>query len=156
MKTTRSLWAALVMTGAVALAGCANVPASGPVNWDDSLDFGVPGEVLETHADVQFYPACGTEVLNWDGTAYYPYNPSQLNDFPDPTDTVTRASALGTAVTARWVGTSALLPTVPMPGPGDDNGTLVVYQGGHAYWESDNGELHTWLTTTELEHAWVC
>lgn len=155
----RTLVAAAVTAAALALASCASAGPSGPsvpIQWDSELDLGIPGEVLDTHHDVAFYPACGTEVLNWDGTAYYPYGPSQLDDFPDPTDVVSRASALSTVASANWARMSAPLPTVPMPEPGDDTGTLVIYEGEHAYWESDNGELHTWLTTTELEYSWIC
>lgn len=156
MKTKKSLWTGLAIAGAVTLVGCANATPSGPVSWDDELDFGVPAVVLETHARVPFYPACGNEVLTWDAVAYYPYNPTQLDDFPDPAGVVTDASALGTQVTPGWARMSAPLPAVPMPEPGDDTGTLVTYEGGHAYWQSDNGALDTWLTTTELEYNWVC
>ena len=51
---------------------------------------------------------------------------------------------------------SAPLPAIPMPEPGDDAGTMVIYEGGHAYWESENGALNTWLTTTELDYNWIC
>lgn len=152
----KTLTTAATAAIAVALASCAAAAQQGPVEWDTQLDLGVPGDVLETHPDVTFYPACGNETLTWDGTVYYPYNPSQLDDFPDPTDVVTRASALETPAAPRWARMSAQLPAVAPPQPGDDTGTLVVYEGGHAYWESDNGELDAWLTTTELEYMWVC
>lgn len=138
------------------LAGCTHTPASGPVDWDDELDFGVPGEVLETHANVPFYPACGNEVLSWEGANYFPYNPTRLDSFPDPTDQVSSASARESAGLPGWARMSAPMPAIVLPGPGDDTGTLVVYEGGHAYWQSANSELSAWLTTTEVEYLWVC
>ena len=40
--------------------------------------------------------------------------------------------------------------------PGDDTGTLTIYDDGTAYWVSDNGDLDTWLTTDEITYEWVC
>lgn len=149
--------AAGLVVAVVALVGCATTAAEPePVQWDDRQDFGVPGDMVATHSDVPFYPACGNEVLTWDETAYYAYKPSQIDDFPDPADVVTRASALANSPLPTWARMSAPVPAVAPPGPGDDRGTLVIYEGGHAYWESDNGELSTWLTTTELEYMWIC
>ena len=76
MKPKTSFIAGLAVAAVLALAGCAGAASSGPVNWDDDQDFGVPGEVLETHANVPFYPACGNEILTWEGTSYYPYRPA--------------------------------------------------------------------------------
>lgn len=165
----KSRAAATVLAVVLTLAGCAEVapgepgpsdpgevaPTS-PVSWDDEFDFGVPGEVLETHADVRFYPACGNEVMDWDGVRYYQYRPSRIHDFPDHAGVVTGASAVENLPTLTWARMGSPLPAIPMPEPGDDTGTLVIYQGGHAYWESDNGALWAWMTTTKLEYNWVC
>lgn len=144
-----------VVTAAVALGACSTTP-SNHVDWDGTHDFGVPGAVLETHGDVPYYPACGNEVLTWEGEDYFPYNPADIDDFPDPTAMETRASALGATAPLAWVRMSVPLPSVVPPGPGDDVGTLVIYEGGHAFWESENGALSTWLTTAELQYNWVC
>jgi hypothetical protein len=36
------------------------------------------------------------------------------------------------------------------PGPGDDIGTLTVWADGVARWESDSGNLATWLVDDEI------
>lgn len=45
---------------------------------------------------------------------------------------------------------------VVAPGPGDDLGTLVIYENDLAYWEPDSGTLSTWLTNTKIEYNWAC
>jgi len=169
----RRLRTAMTATVVLALAECASGAApQGPVDWDERLDLGVPGGLIETVMDVEYYPACGNEPLRWDDETYYPYEPADQSGFPNPTETgdlEPQAAPLlgGDAVPAEvstlgWARASAVVPTVGgaravvAPGPGDDLGTLYLYEGGHAHWRANSGDLATWLTTTEIEYMWVC
>lgn len=141
-------------TGAcLALAGCALGPST--LTYDERSDHGVPGEALQVDSGVRYYPACGNEVLSWEGSRLYPFTPVNLDEFPEqpiPDWADAEAAASDGAVFA----SAAYAPAVVAPGPGDDVGTLVIYEGALAYWESDSGELATWLTRDEIEYAWVC
>lgn len=158
-------WTAGAAVATLLLAGCATGAApSGPIQWDDELDLGVPGDLVGTQSGVEFYPACGNEVLLFEDEAWYPYTPSNLEDFaglalalPSTGRGLARASAavLEVAVPETAV-VSLAVPAVVAPEPGDDTGRLTRYEGGFAYWVSDNGSLSTWLTTTEIEYGWVC
>ena len=146
--------------GLVMLGGCAapgSAPAD-PLDWDDELDLGAPGERIDEYAAVEYYPACGNEVLTWEGERYFPFTPAHGEDFPAAhaamPASVVECGALGFARASAM--RAAPGRTVVAPGPGDDVGTLVVYDGGFAHWSADSGELATWLTTTELTYAWVC
>lgn len=95
--------------------------------------------------DVAFYPACGNETLVHDGVTWYPI---VRDDWPAP------SAKPATASGGRGIGAS--VPMVAAPGPGDDTGTLYVYREGKAYWVSDSGNLHTWLTVVPQTYNWVC
>ena len=94
---------------------------------------------------VEFYPACGNTPLEYGGRTWYPI---VRDDWSTP---VAKAAA---ASGGRGVAVS--VPMVAAPGPGDDVGTLYVYPHGIAYWVSDNGDLHTWLTLVPQTYNWVC
>ncbi len=143
---------------AALLAGCVagNSPI-GPVEWDDKLDLGVPGEVIGTEQNVRFYPACGNEVLNWEGSTWYQFTPANEDEFPVPA--LAAAGPLfevETVVLSTAGEPTSGLAAVAAPEPGDDVGTLVSYEGGFAFWVSANGRLSTWLTDDEIEYPWVC
>ena len=74
---------AIAATAVLLLAtGCANdAESAGPF---DRQDFGTPGYVKAMTADVEFYPACGNEVLTFEGTTWYQYDPANIDEFPDP------------------------------------------------------------------------
>ena len=153
---------ALAATAALWLGGCAAGTArSGPVDWDEELDLGTPGEAVAVTEDVEFYPACGNETLTLDGTTWYPFTPANGEDFMVPSALASLRlgdDMFGDGAHVGWARASAVrvLPAVVAPGPGDDTGTLVEYEGGFAHWTSDNGALETWLTTTEITYSWVC
>ncbi|WP_144016182.1 hypothetical protein [Demequina sp. NBRC 110052] len=151
MKTLKRAPAAIVTAAsALALAACG---AGGLPTQDGRGDHGTPGEALQVETGVNYYPACGNEVLQWEGPAWYPFTPSNPEDFPEEP---IPDWAQGAGMPDAGVTTVALVPAVVAPGPGDDVGTLVIYEGALAYWESDSGELATWLTRDEIEYAWVC
>lgn len=154
----------------VALGGCTLVPTN-----DARFNFGVPGEVQETITGVAYYPACGNTPLELDGVTWYPYVPTNLDEFPMPSASgliggrgfsravvgapvpvlvvpaVARAAVPAVPAVAR-----AIAPAVAAPGPGDDVGTVVIYDNGLAHFTSDSGNLTTWLTTKKITYAWVC
>ncbi|SEJ61457.1 hypothetical protein SAMN05421637_2405 [Demequina mangrovi] len=136
------------------LSACA-VPGSpaeqiGPTGFDDTIDLGIPGALIGTVGGVEGYPACHNESITYDGTTWYPFLPENLADFPEVVALASTGGGLGGG-TMRIV-----LPAVVAPGPGDDVGTLSVYEGGFAYWISDSGDLETWLTDRELSYPWIC
>ena len=140
---------------AAMLAGCASSEAPpDPVEWDSELDLGVPGDLIDTVDDVEFYPACGNEVLVFEGEVWHAFSPSNLDEFPG------EARALATAplgfARASAVVPAVVVPAVEAPGPGDDVGTLTIYEGGFAHWASRSGKLETWLTAVEIEYSWIC
>lgn len=160
MRLHRLLFGALF--GATLLAGCV---ASGADThaWNSSYDYGVPGAVVSVKASVPYYPACGNEVLSFEGRRWYPFKPVNSSDLPaQPLDALPSASGASDASssTAADMGAVALaagpVGAVVAPGPGDDVGTLVIYENDLAYWESDSGTLRRWLTSHEIEYNWVC
>ncbi|MDN4478738.1 hypothetical protein QQX10_11110 [Demequina sp. SYSU T00039] len=130
------------------LTACASPETGGGVEYDETLDLGVPGDALQLETGVLYYPACGNEVLTWDGAPWYPYRPANVDELP--------ADPIGAFHAAAMAEPVAFVPAVVAPGPGDDRGTLVIFEGALAYWESDSGDLSTWLTRTELENWWAC
>lgn len=144
----------------IGMGGCATSadPLAPVPNPDGQLDLGSPGTQIATYEDVQFYPACGNETLAHDGKLWFPFRPANPEDFPDPSAKADADAAVsmrdGTASSPGTV--SVAVGMVVPPGPGDDVGTLTVYEGGFAYWISDSGNLDTWLTTTTIEYLWMC
>jgi hypothetical protein len=136
-----------VAASAVLLSGCSVL-----WGWDGTGGVEVgqsgPGTPTDTVAQVEYYPACGNELLEHDGTTWYPFKPT--TDWPEPIFDGPTASALGLPHGGRGVA------AVAAPGPGDDVGTLVVYDNGIAYWMSDSLTLGTWLTTKRITYNWVC
>jgi hypothetical protein len=145
---------ALVLAGALALAGCGASGADGHTQGA-SYDYGTPGAVLAIYAGVGYYPACGNETLDFDDRLWFPFVPSNAADLPpDPLSEMPGSAAVDTAAAVAFV--EGPVGAVVAPGPGDDLGTLVIYQNDLAYWESDSSALSTWLTTSEIEYNWVC
>lgn len=159
---------------AVTLSACAPGGAAagpdGPVMPDDRLDMGSPGGVEALITDLTYYPACGNETLEVDGTTWYPYMPANAAELPtsdpapEPGHAEGAADAEAATASAVWNAVAgldvaapvALAPSVVAPEPGQDEGVLAIYEGGLAHWTSNFGDLDTWLTSTELEYAWVC
>lgn len=117
---------------ALALAACGG--GAPTLGTDVAVD-----EVLQ---GVEYYYACGDEVLELpDGRTFYPY----------PEQPVVDREALGVSLTLASADVLAVAP----PGPGDDSGTLTVYDDGTARWRSDSGTT-AWLTIEEQTYDWVC
>ena len=122
---------------------------------------GVGGSVADvvgisnTYVDVEFYPACGNEVLNHRGVTWYTLGDVSgrpvVPDLQSRLDRVTSIDREPSPVTS----THGLVRVAP-PGPGDDNGRLVVWDDGVARWTSDSGDLDVWLTTAPIDNTWVC
>lgn len=131
----------VLVCGVVAglLAGCGG-GAAGPTG---------PVEVAEVVERVDYYYACGNEVLELaDGRAFYPL---ERQDQVDPDD------YLGAPVAEHpdLVLAAGLVLAVAEPGPGDDVGTLTIYDDGMAHYVSDSG-IEAWLDTEVREYGWEC
>lgn len=158
MKTFRLVGAAVAFAVGmlIGMAACASpggslAPVPGP---DGQLDLGSPGAAIATYEDVQFYPACGNETLSHGGKLWFSFRPANPDDFPVPGASSDAATGVGVASSPGTV--SASVGMVVAPGPGDDIGTLTVYDKGFAYWVSDSGDLDTWLTNREIAYNWAC
>lgn len=132
MRRTRTISAAVL---AFALAGCVGTAATG-------------GSVVEVLPEVDYHYACGNEVLELpDGRDFYP-----LLDQQDVDPALYQEQA-----TAPRALVASIVLTAPAPGdiPGDDVGTLTVFDDGIARFESSIGTV-AWLTEDEVTYGFVC
>lgn len=148
---------AVALAASAVLAGCSQAEQSDPFGRHD---FGTPGFVRSITNGVDFYPACGNETLTVGTEVWYQYDPANIEEFPNPKRTLEawgsgELESLGEEDLDVGVG-AGIAPAVAAPGPGDDVGTLIIYNGDIAYWQSYSDNLATWLTTHEIEYNWVC
>ena len=102
-------------------------------------------EIVRTVRGVDYYGACGNEILELDGERWYPIASEDLGGQPFDT---TRYAALPPVAPS--------LVRVAPPGPGDDTGTLYVFADGIGRFVSDSGLIDNWLTTVEQEYLFAC
>lgn len=144
------------------LVACAVTPGN-----PNGLAVEAPTKVVAATVAVDYYPACGNEILTHGSTTWYPFTPAASVTLPE--DPIAIARAEGLLAKPDWEGSAApggspagtiavsrIVPLVAAPGPGDDTGILVEFDAGLAYWESDNARISTWLTTRPMEYNWVC
>lgn len=117
-----------------------------------SIDPVAPGTgpaVVEVVEDVDYYYACGNEILELaDGRRFYPL---VEQDSVDPDDYLSAPVEASEGL----VLAAGLVLAVVEPGPGDDTGTLTIYDDGMAYFVSDSG-IEAWLDDEERQYEWVC
>ena len=143
----KTLVRALAISAALVLAACGTTSSVTPTATDTP---DVEPELINVHHDVSFYPACGNETVEIEGVRWY-----QLRWDEEPTH------PLGWGPNGRLpepdgMGMSRGTSSVVAPGPGDDVGTVYVFEGGRAFFESDSGDLKAWLTSEVREYDWVC
>lgn len=124
--------------GVLLLTACGG--AVGPGSGEDTA-------VVETLQDVEYYYACGNETLQLpDGRRFYPFiEQNRVNE----------DAYLGAPPASPRIMMAAVVLAVPAPDPGDDVGTLTIYEDGTARFVSDSG-IETWLTDEEQTYNWVC
>ena len=112
----------------------------------------IPGITIMTIAEaiegVEYYPACGNEVLDLDGVLWYPIDETLAPELWAAATTIDREPYDAATVNG--------FARVAEPGPGDDVGTVVVYVDGIARFVSDSGNLDRWLTSEEQTYPWEC
>ena len=138
MRTSRIITTLLSASAlALALAGCGDDGAA-------TEAAGSPVTIAEIRHGVDYYGACGNEVLRDGDLTLYPLLPEDLD-------------ALDLAGYPTDLDAQGLAPLrVAEPGPGDDVGTLLVYDDGMAYFASDSGDLLIWLTDEPQTYGWEC
>lgn len=95
--------------------------------------------IVETIEGFEYYNPCADSPIDIDGTQWY-----RVFD-----EEVAALDAAGYPT-----GPEGLVRIMP-PGPGDDIGTMVVYDDGIARYESESGMV-SWFTTDERTYTWVC
>ena len=112
--------------------------------------------IVGTYEGVAFYPACGTEVLDHEGVTWYTlaHDGAQATD-PEFSKRLSLLAAVEREPSP-VSGVNGFVARVAEPGPGDDIGTLVVWDDGVARFVSDSGDLDVWLVDDELEYTWAC
>lgn len=161
----------LVVVLGTALTGCGLQPSGGPAAPTASQEPAATVGTERVHEDVAFYPACGNETVEVDGTTWYQLLREEQGQIDRsrylPDDTGSTASGPGRSPTlgaggpgmpgtSRVVTPAIAMPAVAEPGEGDDIGTLTVFTDGMGHFVSDSGDLSTWLTTDERTYDWVC
>lgn len=117
-------------------------------------------EIVES-TRVNYYVACGDVPLEIDGVTYYPLLPEEQTDelvepYVEVLDEPQAATAAGSfAAAAPVTGTSAHIPAVAPPGPGDDEGTATRFSDDVVHYISDSGQ-EQWLSAEYREYNWVC
>jgi hypothetical protein len=114
-----------------------------------------PVEIVGVYEAVEFYPACGNETLDHQGVTWYTLVHSGL----DPVDPELQQRVDEVLAVEREDSPVAGvhgLTRVPIPGPGDEIGTLVVWADGVARWVSASGDLDVWMINDEIVYTWAC
>lgn len=114
-----------------------------------------PVEVVDVYESVQFYPACGNEVLRHGDATWYTL--VHVGNSPVDEDLQSRVDDVLAVERedASDVGPQGFARVAP-PGPGDDIGTLAVWADGVARWTSESGDLDVWMVDDEITYNWVC
>ena len=146
---TKFLLVAVLVAFALAACGDDRVEAGGGDPVDGAVETGQTGvaagrAVTEVRHGVGYYGACGNEVLTGDDLTLYPLLPDELADL----------DAANYPIDAEELGLAPL--RVAEAGPGDDVGTLIIYEDGMAYFASDSGDFLIWLSDTPRTYPWEC
>lgn len=148
-------WIPMLMVSLVGVAGFAacgsdDEGASGSSLPESTLPAPSETEVAVVYEDVDYYGACGNETLTTDdGISFYPLT-------SDEVEALDLDAYPGDAAPSESGPEGFRTPLgVAPPGPGDDVGTLVVYDDGIARFESDSGTVR-WLTDEFREFTFVC
>ena len=120
-------------------AACTNEPSGGP-----GTEVVTQVGISETYDDFDYYGPCANEPLQIGDTTFYPL----LDDEIAALDRDRYAPA-GSASDV-----TGMLRIAP-PGPGDDIGTMTVYEDGVARFETDSGK-EWWFNDQEHTYNWEC
>ena len=126
------------LVAAVLLVACGG--AAGPGTGQETA-------VVETLQGVEYYYACGNEILELpDGRRFYPFIEQ---------DRIDEEAYVGALATSPRILLMAADLAVPAPEFGDDVGTLTIYEDGTARFVSDSG-IEAWLTDEVQTYNWEC
>lgn len=113
----------------------------------DDTTSGETVAVVEVFNGFEYYGPCGNEILLLEDMVLYPLLSAELtaldlDRYPTDPDVLSEQ------------GLVAPLRVGP-PGPGDDVGTLLVYENGLVRFESDSGQV-SWLSNEQRTYEWEC
>ncbi len=139
----------VIAMGAVAVAGCSDDGDAGPATFKPASVSVPSGDVAITEAfdGFQYYGACRNETVMVGATMFYPLLQEQLDRLD--------VSRYATEAPPTTGAKSGLAARVVPPGPGDDIGTMIVFEDGIARFESESGRV-LWLTDQEQTYDWEC
>lgn len=114
-----------------------------------------PVPIAGVYEAIDFYPACGNETLDHRGVTWFPVVAAGGEPLvPALQPRVDKILAVDREMSP-VTGVHGIVRVVE-PGPGDDIGTLVVWEDGVARWVSDSRDLDVWMIDDEIRYMWVC
>ncbi len=114
-----------------------------------------PVSIVGVYEEIEFYPACVNETLDHLGVTWFPIVAAGGQPIdPALQPRVDEILAIDRE-TSPIAGVQGIV-RIPGPGPGDDIGTLVVWDDGVARWVSNSRDLDVWMIDDEIRYMWAC
>lgn len=133
--------------GTAALCGAALLLATSACSGDGDgpgTEVVTQVRVVETVEDFAYYNPCANEPVQVGQQTFYPLLQDEIADLDRE---LYVAEEQGSPLTG-------MLRVAP-PGPGDDVGTMTLYEDGVARYVADSGD-ESWFDDQERTYNWVC
>ena len=143
-----------VISCSIAFAGCGTDDEAPVASQSETPVTATPVEIVSVYEAVEFYPACGNEILQHQGVRWYPVKPTGIEELDADIQPLLDEVLAVEREDSPVAGVRGL--RVVAPGPGDDIGTLVVWADGVARWVSDSRDLDVWMIDDPIRYFWAC